>query len=156
MKMALEQYEMLMVKMATLKLHPRMYSDGYVAKKLGVNIATIKKLRRNHRYIEIVENMLAEVRSQWKGEIQGVIINRALKGSPAHIDFFYNLDKEFVNKSGPKHREDIPTDPVEKKKLIEKLLAETQLLDKAPVVSEKIPVKSKLSKTKTDNMEIRG
>jgi hypothetical protein len=125
-KFSLEQYEMLMVKIATIKLHPKLYSDAAAAQMLGVSVQIIKKIRTNPIYTSLVENMLKEVRMQWKGEIQAVIINRAIKGSPKHIDFFFNLEKDFVNKSGAVHREDIPDDPMEKKKLIDKLLSETQ------------------------------
>lgn len=122
-----ERYEMLLHKLAALKLSPKLITDTEAAGILKISISTVKKLRRDPTYVKIKNSMLQEVREQWKGEIQAMLLSKAIKGDLKATEMFYNLEKEFDNMNSGRQN-DIPSDPDERKAMIDKLAAEVGYL----------------------------
>jgi len=99
----------------------------YLANKLGIHPVILNRLIQSPEYIRIKNELRKDLRSKWGANIDQVVIRQALNGSKYHADLFYKLQGELVDRLEVTKKDDIPENPDDRKKMIERYLDELEI-----------------------------
>lgn len=99
-------------------------SKSKVAKSLGIHPVVLQRLIKTEEYQRIKQELRKDLRSRWGADMDMVVIKNGLRGSKYHAELYYKLCGELIDKMEIKNKKDVPEDPEERKKVIEKYLAE--------------------------------
>lgn len=92
-----------------------------LADRLGIEKIIIQKLIKTSEYLEIKSKLRKDLRDRWSADIDQVLIRKSLMGSKYHMDLFYKLQGELVDKLEVTKKNDIPETEEERLKLISKM-----------------------------------
>lgn len=95
-----------------------------VAADLGLSLQTLNDLIATEEYQQVKRQLRAELRKKWATDIDAVVIKKALLGSKYHAELYYKLEGELIDKHEVTKKEDIPSDPQQRRELVKKYLHE--------------------------------
>ena len=126
--MSPERVEYLMLQIARLNMDPKLPSATRICRELGISKQLYDKLRDKPLYVSLCEQLLKPIRDKYEGQIQAVLINRALKGSKWHMDTYYNLQDRLSAKKLEVTHKTISDDPKEVDDEIGRLTSEIEMI----------------------------
>lgn len=111
------------LQFAEMELDPKcMLTLAQKASMLEVEIDTLREWRRDPVFIMRMNHLLGDIRARVKGRIQRKLLQLAEKGSFKHVQLFYKLEGDLIDRVDLKTSHgDMPTDPAEIDKQIEEL-----------------------------------
>lgn len=125
-----ENYAAKQLQFAAWELDPFcQLSLSQKAEKLGVSTPTLFKWRRDPLYV-IRKNQLRDASfEQYAGEVDKTVIQKAIDGSFLFCKLFYERKGELIHKTADVTDEVRSLTPTERRKEIDKLIAETTPLE---------------------------
>lgn len=111
------------LRFAEMELDPRcMLRLSQKAEILEVDVDMLKEWRKDPVFIMRMNHLLSDIRARVKGRIQRKLLQLAEKGSFKHVQLFYKLEGDLIDRVDLKtSHSDLPTDPAEIDKQIDEL-----------------------------------
>lgn len=119
-----EYREHMIYRVVYMLVSPFPPKKAAVAKKLGIHPVVLQRLIKTEEYVRIKNELRKDLRSRWSADMDQVVIKNGLRGSKYHAELFYKLCGELIDKTEVTNKQEIPSDPEERKKLIKKYLNE--------------------------------
>lgn len=119
-----EYLEHVLYKVCFALVRPFPPKKRELAKTLGLSLIQLQRLLNLPQYLQIKNSLRKELRSRYGADIDQIVIKQAMRGSGFHQALFYKLQGELIEKMEMTKKEDIPDDPEERNKMIEKYITQ--------------------------------